>query len=240
MQIGIVWRKRKVNESLNSAKKNIAIILSISFVSAILYITLGEMIMDYGHDVSHSLLFRFLPVFLIQFGMSCLGVIIVSLKNKETLSKHGLVRKNILQSLIGCLIVSIPTVAFLFVTNDIHGFLPFQGMFLTNDILRAPIPFNAIGYLMIALTWGLGEGLFYVVLADKINFIYNPKKLWNVGAFICAIISIAIHGMIGFDLAALFEALATFILMYGSLVIRQRTGNAWGNILIFFIIWNAL
>lgn len=229
-----------MNESLNSAKKDIAIILSISFVSAILYITLGEMIMDYGHDVSHSLLFRFLPVFLIQFGMSCLGVIIVLLKNKETLSKHGLVRKNILQSLIGCLIVSIPTVAFLFVTNDIHGFLPFQGMFLTNDILRAPIPFNAIGYLMIALTWGLGEGLFYVVLADKINFIYNPKKLWNVGALICAIISIAIHGMIGFELAALFEALTTFILMYGSLVIRQRTGNAWGNILIFFIIWNAL
>lgn len=161
-------------------------------------------------------------------------------KNKEKLSKHGLVRKNILLSFIGCLIVSIPTVAFLFISNDIHGFLPFQGMFLTKDILRAPIPFNAIGYLMIALTWGLGEGLFYVVLADKINFIYEPKNFWNVGAFICAIISIAIHGMIGFDLIALFEALATFILMYGSLVIRQKTGNAWGNILIFFIVWNAL
>lgn len=229
-----------MNESLKSVKKDIAIILAISFVSAILFITLGGMIMDYGHDVSHSLFFRFLPVFFIQFGMSCLGVTIVLLKNKETLSKHGLVRKKILQSLIGCLIVSIPTVAFLFATNDIHGFLPFQGMFLTNDILRAPIPLNAIGYLVIALTWGLGEGLFYVVLADKINFIYKPKKLWNVGAFICAIISIAIHGMIGVDLVALFEALATFILMYGSLVIRQRTENAWGNILIFFLVWNAL
>lgn len=229
-----------MNESLKSVKKDIAIILTISFVSAILYITLGGMIMDYGHDVSHSLFFRFLPVFFIQFGMSCLGVTIVLLKNKETPSKHGLVRKNILRSLIGCLIVSIPTVAFLFAINDIHGFLPFQGMFLTNDILRAPIPFNAIGYLVIALTWGVGEGLFYVVLADKINFIYKPKKLWNVGAFICAIISIAIHGMIGVDLMALFEALATFILMYGSLVIRQRTENAWGNILIFFLVWNAL
>ena len=169
-----------------------------------------------------------------------MGVTIVLLKNKEAPSQHGLVRKNILRSLIGCLIVSIPTVVFLFATNDIHGFRPFQGMFLTNDILRAPIPFNAIGYLVIALTWGLGEGLFYVVLADKINFIYKPKKFWNVGAFICAIISIAIHGMIGFDLVTLFEALATFILMYGSLVIRQRTENAWGNILIFFLFWNAL
>ncbi len=53
-------------------------------------------------------------------------------------------------------------------------------------------------------------------------------------------ISIAIHGMIGLDAATICEAFATFILMYGSLVIREKTGNAWGNILIFFVIWNAL
>ena len=161
-------------------------------------------------------------------------------KNKEKLSEHGLVRKNSLQSLIGCLIVSVPTVVFLFATNDIHGFLPFQGMFLTKEILHAPLPFNVMGYCLIALTWGLGEGLFYVVLADKVNMIHKPTAFWNAGAFIGAVISIAIHGMIGFDILSLCEALATFILMYGSLVIRQKTGNAWGNILIFFVIWNSL
>jgi hypothetical protein len=235
------WGKWKgMSESLKNVKKDIAVILSISFVAAILYIVLGETIMDYGRDSSHPLLLRFLPVFLIQFGMSGLGVLIVLLKNKEKLGKYGMVRNNILQSLTGCLLVSIPTVIFLFITNDIHGFLPFQGMFLTNDILNAAIPFNIIGYLAIALTWGFGEGLFYVVLSDKINMIYKPNTIWNTGAFICAIISIIIHGMIGFDVITLFEALTTFILMYGSLLIRQRTQNAWGNIIIFFVIWNAL
>lgn len=229
-----------MDKSLNGTKKDIAIILAVSFVSAALYIALGGMIMDYGRDLSRPLLFRFLPVFLIQFGMSCLGVVIVLLKNKEKLSEHGLIRKNSLQSLIGCLAASVPTVIFLFVTNDIHGFLPFQGMFLTKEILHASIPLNVLGYLLIALTWGFGEGLFYVVLADKINRIHTPKKFWNAGAFICAMISIAIHGMIGFDILSLCEALTTFILMYGSLVIRRRTGNAWGNILIFFVVWNAL
>lgn len=229
-----------MNESLKGVKKDIAIIVVISFVSAALYIVLGGMIMDYGRDVSRPLLFRFLPVFLIQFGMSCLGVMIVLLRNKEKLSEHGLVHKNLLQSLIGCLAVSVPTVAFLFATNDIHGFLPFQGMFLTKEILHATIPLNVLGYFLIALTWGFGEGLFYVVLADKINMIHKPNKFWNAGAFICALISIAIHGMIGFDILSLCEALVTLILMYGSLVIRQRTGNAWGNILIFFVVWNAL
>lgn len=223
-----------------SLKNDIAIILAVSGIAAILYITLGGRIMDYGHNPSHPLLLRFLPVFVIQFGMSCLGVLIVLIKNKENLTKYGLVRKNILQSIAGCLLMSIPTVVFLFITNDIHVFLPFQGMFLTKDILNIAFPFNVIGYLVIALTWGMGEGLFYVVLSDKINLLYRPGKIWNLGAFVCAVIAIVIHGMIGFDIKTLMEALATFILMYGSLIIREKTGNAWGNILIFFVIWNAL
>lgn len=229
-----------MGDSAKDVKKDIAIILVVSFISAVLYLTLEETIMDYGRDLSHPLFLRFLPVLLIQFGMSCLGVLIILLKNREKLSSHGLVRHHARQSLIGCLVAAVPTLAFLFATNDIHGFLPFQGMFLTKEILSAPVPLNVIGYLVIALVWGFGEGLFYIVLADKINILYKPKRFWNVGAFICAMISIAIHGMIGFNFAVLLEALATFILMYGSLVTRQRTGNAWGNILIFFIVWNAL
>ena len=223
-----------------SVKKDIAIILFVSFISAILYITLAGKIMDYGRDLSHPLLLRFLPVLLIQMGMSCLGALIVLVKNKERLSDHGLKKKNAFLSIIGCLVVSIPTVCFLWITNDINGFLPFQGMFLTVEILKSAFPINVLGYLVISLIWGFGEGMFYVVLSDKINSIRTPTKLWNLGAFICAIIAIAIHGMIGFDAETLFEALATFILMYGSLTVREKSDNAWGNILIFFIIWNAL
>lgn len=223
-----------------SVKKDIAIILFVSFISAMLYITLEGKIMEYGRDLSHPLLLRFLPVLLIQMGMSCLGALIVLVKNKERLSDHGLKKKNAFLSIIGCLVVSIPTVCFLWITNDINGFLPFQGMFLTVEILKSAFPINVLGYLVISLIWGFGEGMFYVVLSDKINSIRTPTKLWNLGAFICAIIAIAIHGMIGFDAETLFEALATFILMYGSLIVREKSDNAWGNILIFFIIWNAL
>ena len=223
-----------------SAQKDISIILIVSFVSAVFYMVLEEKIMDYGRDLSNPLLLRFLPVLLIQMGMSCLGILIVLLKNKERLSYYGLKKKNTIISIIGCLVVSIPTVCFLWITNDINGFLPFQGMFLTIEILELTFPLNVLGYLVIALIWGFGEGLFYVVLADKVNSIRKPVKIWNLGAFICAIIAIAIHGMIGFDAETLVEALATFILMYGSLVVREKSDNAWGNILIFFVIWNAL
>lgn len=63
----------------------------------------------------------------------------------------------------------IPTVLFLWITNEIH----LQGMFLTKEILLATFPLNILGYSIIMLVWGLGEGLFYVVLAEKINTLKN-------------------------------------------------------------------
>ncbi|MDE7416413.1 MAG: hypothetical protein K2N44_08945, partial [Lachnospiraceae bacterium] len=78
-----------MDKSNKNVKKDIAVILAISFTSVVLYITFGRMIMDYGRDLSHSLFSRFLPVFLIQFGMSCLGIIIVLLGNGEKLSGYG-------------------------------------------------------------------------------------------------------------------------------------------------------
>lgn len=282
------WQVLSMWQLKSNTKKDIACILSISSIFATLYIICGDAIMDYGNNSANPLLLRFLPVLFIQFGMSCLGIIIVLIRNKERLSSHGLVNRNAFLSIIGCLLVSIPTVISLWISNDIHGFLPFQGMFLTDDILKSVFPFNILGYLVIALVWGLGEGLFYVVLADKINALKKPSKLWNWGAFFCSIIAIAIHGMIDCDITYLFSAISsftqecgpsffqdnpsimnlalflcavtvillhgilelivknlcmalpTFILIYGSLFIREKTGNSWGNILIFFVIWNAL
>lgn len=223
-----------------AVKTDITIIMIASLISAILYIALEGMIMDYGRELSNPLFLRFMPVFLIQFGMSVLGILIVLLKNKEKLTDYGLVKKNAIVSIVGCLSVSMPTVIFLWLTNDIHGFLPFQGMFLTKEILYSAFPINVIGYTIIALVWGLGEGIFYVVLSKKINTLKKPEKFWNLGAFICALIAIAIHGMIGFDMKTIIEAIATFILMYGSIIVYDKTDNAWGNVLIFFVIWNAL
>ena len=75
----------------------------------------------------------------------------------------------------------------------------------------------------------------------KINDRYINKNKWlNYGAIVCGIICILIHGMIGFDLYTIFEALTTFILIYGMLVVKENTNNAWGCILIFLLYWNAI
>lgn len=227
-------------EETGRNRRDIAIIVITSLIFAGLYIAFEQPIMEYGRNPEHALIWRFLPVAIIQYGMAGLGISIVLCKNRESLRQHGLVRKNLLWSVTGCLAVSVPTVLFLYCTGGLHGFLPFQGMFLTRDMLRAAFLFNVIGYLVIAVIWGFFEGLYYVVLADKINALKAPKGICNLGALVCAVFAVLIHGMIGTSVEVLLEAAATFILMYGSLVIREKTGNAWGNILIFFVVWNAL
>lgn len=46
--------------------------------------------------------------------------------------------------------------------------------------------------------------------------------------------------MIGIDLYTVFEAITAFIIIYGMLVIKDKTNNAWGCILIFLLFWNAI
>lgn len=235
-----VFSKDECDKMKATVKKDIVIILGVSFIAAAFYLALEGTLMEYGRDRRHPLMLRFLPVLAIQAGMSCLGPAIVFFKNKEKLREYGLRKKNLFFSLAGCLFAAVPTVIFLWMTDSIHGFLPFQGMFLTKNILSASFPFNVLGYLIVAAVWGFGEGFFYVILADKINVLRKPRGIWNAGALTCAAIAIAMHGMIGLDGEILAEALATFILMYGSLLVREKTGNAWGNIAIFLVIWNAL
>ena len=55
-----------------------------------------------------------------------------------------------------------------------------------------------------------------------------------------AVMCIIVHGAIGITPDAVAEMLCTIVLIYGMLMVRKKTGNAWGCVLIFFAYWNAL
>ena len=85
------------------------------------------------------------------------------------------------------------------------------------------------------------EGFNYVVISKKINDRYVCKNKWlNYGAIVCGLVCVLIHGMVGFDLYTFFAALTTFIIIYGMLIVKEKTNNAWGCIFIFLFFWNAL
>ena len=99
---------------------------------------------------------------------------------------------------------------------------------------------NILGTCLILIVWGFFEGFNYAVIADKINKRYPTKSTWlNYGAITCAFICLLFHP-IKTDFWGIIELITTYIAIYGMLIVKAKTNNAWGCIFAFVFIWNAL
>ena len=233
--------KMELSETAKKADKDLNIILISMAIPLIVFIFYKDDIMGFCKDLSVNIWLRFIPLMLIQFGLAGLGCVIIMLYRKEHFRDYGLVKLRFLQTIILSMGVCIPAFIFMLVNNEVDLYLPLQGCLLTREFLSRTFPINVIGYGLTLLVWGFFEGFNYVVISKKINERYpGGRKHINYGAIVCGMLCILIHGMIGFDLYTLFEALTTFVIVYGMLMIKEKTGNAWGCILIFILFWNAI
>lgn len=234
-------KNNELSVKQKKADKDLNIIIFATLIPLIIYLLFGNNIMNFAKSSYINIWLKFIPVMLLQFGLAGLGSLIVVFYRKEKLKDYGLVRNNFFKTIILSLVVCIPLLAFLLINNEISSYLPLKGCLFTELFLTLSFPTNIIGYTLIAVVWGFIEGFNYVVISKKINERYVSKNKWlNYGAIVCGIVCILIHGMIGFDLYTIFEALTTFILIYGMLVVKENTNNSWGCIFIFLFFWNAI
>lgn len=176
-----------------------------------------------------------------QFAISGLGISIVCLIRKQRFRDFGLNTKNLIPALLLSLLCCVPELTYYLARGYVSGWCPFQEVNTTAEVLASTFPSNIIGFLITALFWGFFEGFNYVVIRDKISMLSPSKyRFFDWGALVCAVMCILIHGAVGVTPEAVFEMAATFILIYGMLIVRKETGNAWGCILIFFVYWNAI
>ena len=230
-------RKKELSIEQKKADKDLNIIIYATLIPLIIYLIFGNDIMNFAKTSEMNIWLRFIPVMLIQFSLAGLGSLIVICYRKEELKEYGLVKNNFFKTIILSLVVCIPSMIFLLVNNEINSYLPLKGCFFTS--LFSNYPTNILGYILIAFVWGIVEGFNYVVISKKINERYISKNKWlNYGAIVCGIVCVLIHGMVGLDLYTIFEALTTFIIIYGMLIVKEKTNNAWGCIFLFF--WNAI
>ena len=176
-----------------------------------------------------------------QFGLAGLGITIVCLIRKEKFTKFGLNTKNLVPALLLSLGCCVPDFIYQLIKGNVHAWCPFWDVYTTKELFAAELPVKIAGMLLTAAAWGFFEGFNYVVIRDKLSERYpSSHRFWDVGAFICAVMCILIHGAVGVTPDALIEMFVTMFLIYGMLIVRKETGNAWGCVLIFFVYWNAL
>lgn len=178
---------------------------------------------------------------LLEYGIMGLGITIVCILRKENFRSFGLKKDKLLITIALSALVCLPELINTAVKGELHSYLPFQGVNFTKSILASGLPINIIGMIIIAASWGFFEGFSYAVISDRINKRFPSKNFWlNWGAIACGIFCILIHGAVGLAPGAIIDALCTFILIYGMLVVYDYTGNAWGCVFIYFVYWNAI
>jgi len=233
-------KKKKLSREQKRTNIDLYIIFISTFIILGIYMGFKTSIDTFIKSGNIHILIRTAAIAFIQFGVAGLGITIVSVYRKESFIKYGLNSKNIIKTILLSALMFVPQIIFMVVTGEATSYMPFQRVGMTKEVLSSAVPINVIGMLLIAIAWGFFEGFNYTVITDKINTRYPSSNKWlDWGAITCAIMCILIHGMVGVSLSGIIEMITVLIIIYGMLIVRKFTGNAWGTVFIFVFLWNA-
>ena len=232
-------KKRQLSAEEKRLDIDLWIILLVTLGVFFCYAIMGNQIMDFVKDDSISVIPRLFLNAVVQFGVAGLGITIVCSWRKEKFTNFGLTLKNIFKAILGTIICFIPSVCYIFLSGRFNGYHPFS-ILITDNVIASGIPFSIIGMFLIVIVWGFFEGFNYAVICEKINRRYPSNNQWlDYGAITCAIICILFHPF-SISFWGIVEIITTFIAIYGMLIVRKKTGNAWGCVFAFCFIWNAI
>ena len=231
--------KQQLSAEQKRLDTDIWIIALVTLGVFLFYVTAGKQLMSFVVNSNISVVPRLLLNAGVQFGVAGLGITIVCILRKKKFTHFGLIRKNVFKAIIWTIICFVPSILYVFLSGQFNGYQPFS-ILITDDVIASGIPFSIIGMALIIVVWGFFEGFNYAVICEKINSRYPSKKKWlDYGAITCAIICILFHPF-STSFWGIVEIITTFIAIYGMLMVRKQTGNAWGCVFAFCFIWNAI
>ena len=215
------------------------IISLVTFGVFIVYSIIGNQLMNYVKNRDISVIPRLLLNAGVQFGVAGLGITIVCILRKEKFTQFGLTKMNIGKAIVGTVLCFLPSVGYIIASGQFNGYQPFN-ILITGDVIGSGIPISILGMTLIAVVWGFFEGFNYAVICEKINRRYPSNNEWlDYGAITCAIICILFHPL-SISFWGIIEIITTFVAIYGMLIVKKKTENAWGCVFAFCFIWNAL
>lgn len=163
----------------------------------------------------------------IQFGLAGFGISIVCVHRKKRFSIFGLVKKNVIISIVGTSLCFVPYIIYIVASGQFHDYSPLNIMIM-HDILNSKFPINIFSVAIVSFVWGFFEGSNYVAVCKKLNKRYPQNNRWfDIGAIACAIICILLHPF-RTSFLGIVEIAVTFISIYGMLLVKKKTECAWG------------
>lgn len=231
--------KQRLTTEQKRLDTDIWIISLVTFGVFIVYTIIGSQLLNFVKNSNVSVIPRLLLNASVQYGVAGLGITIVCILRKEKFTQFGLTKKNIGKTIVGTIICFLPSVCYIIASGQFNGYQPFN-ILITGDVIASDIPILILGMALIVVVWGFFEGFNYAVISEKINRRYPSDHEWlDYGAITCAIICILFH-QFSISFWGIIEIITTFVAIYGMLVVKKKTENAWGCVFAFCFIWNAL
>jgi hypothetical protein len=173
-----------------------------------------------------------------QFLIAGFAMIMIMIFRNEKFKDYGLKKEKSIRSLIlgAAFIIAYLSLYYLF-----KGYLdwsPFKQVLVMDNALNYFFPLNVLGVMIIALVWGFFEGFNFVYISKKINSLFRIRNPFlKPGPIIIVICNIIVHLSTGHGLgSSLSGSIPTYIVC----LIPEITGNSWGSVLIFLLLWNAI
>jgi len=233
---------------INNKKKLDADLLIIAIATVAAFLAMGLVnyflidLNEFAKDTDANVILRLAVCGSIwQFGIAGLGIVLVSLIRQESFSSHGLVMKNIIPACIISLAVCIPDFIYNYSIGNVHAWMPFIDVHFTREWLAGDILVKMAGFILTIIPWGFFEGFNYIFISDKLNERFPTGNKWiNIGGIVCVLMCFLMHGAVGVTYKEIMDMIVTGILIYGIIMAKEITGNAWGSVLVFCVYWNAL
>lgn len=231
--------KKQLTYEQKRLDTDIWIIILVTLGVFLCYVAFGNQLMSFVANSDVPVTLRLLLNASVQFGVAGLGITIVCILRKEKFTMFGLTKKNFIRTIVGTILCFIPYIFYIFISGKFNGYRPFS-ILITGDVIASGIPLSILGMMLIIVVWGFFEGFNYAVICEKINRRYPSKNQWlDYGAITCAIVCLLFHPL-STTFYGIVEIITTFISIYGMLIVKKQTENAWGCIFVFCFIWNAL
>ena len=232
--------KKQLTDEQKRADIDLWIIILVTFSAFGLYIVMGAQMLIFLKDSNIPIVSKLLLIAASQFGVAGLGISIVCIVRKETFAQFGLVKKNTLPAIAGTILCFIPMILFVFASGNFKGYQSFRTIIVVKDVPPSSLPISVLTIALTVIVWGFFEGFNYAVIADKINQRYPSDNEWlDYGAIICAMVCLLLHPL-RLSPWGIVEMITTVFAIYGMLIVKKKTGNAWGCVFAFCFIWNAL
>ncbi len=218
---------------------DLIILMIISFVVFGLYYAFKKDIFNYITDTNNDVILRALVTAGLHFCQAGLPACIIMAFRKEKFSDYGLNSNKIMFSIAHSTLILLIYSVIIVIRGTWRLFYPFRIVTVPYELLSSPIYIMVIGMLIFTILSGFFEGFTYVYISKKLNARWPAKNIFlSPGPIILSVVGFIMHSVTGVN--GFEGSWPLLILIYGLLLIYEKTGNAWGCVSIFCLIWNVL